>query len=106
MGKTTADKFEEYFQQWLEEVQKPEIMVSSDTIDYIDNKPYKKIIRLGHDALPFLMNKIAQGYFILNHAVSEITGKKISDIAPVGSKLISQQEISRLWLTWWKTEIF
>jgi len=104
MKKTTAEKFEEYFQEWLEEIQKPEIMISSDTADYVDNEPYKKIIKLGKRSLPSIMAKIAQGYFFLNHAVSEITKLKISDIASAGMKPTSQQEISRLWLTWWRKQ--
>ncbi len=104
MKKTTAAMFEEYFQEWLEEIQKPEIMVSSDTADYVDNEPYKKIIKLGKSSLPSIMTKIAQGYFFLNHAVSEITGVKISEIISGGMKPTSQQEISRLWLTWWKKQ--
>ena len=104
MGKMTAEKFEGYFQQWLEEIQKPEIMISSDTADYINNEPYQKIIKLGKDSLPSIINKIAQGYFFLNHAVSEITGKKISEIISGGMTPTSQQEISRLWLMWWKKQ--
>lgn len=100
--KPDDEKLECYFQQWLDEIQKSEIMISSNISDYTNNKPYKKIIEFGDAALPFLMTKIAQGYFFLNHTISEITGQNISNIIPVDIQPISQQEISRLWLTWWR----
>ena len=92
-------KFDKYYSEWKGYIQKPEIMVSSNTSDYINCDAYEKIVDLGKPALPYIMEKLAKGDFFLNEAAHRIT--KI-DIIPKGQPLASEQEEARFWLEWWE----
>src|SRR5438445_5837457 len=102
MNKDKKKIFEHYFREWLKLIQKPEIMTSSNTSDYLDNEPYKAIVQLGIPILPLIMEKIRQGFFLFNEAASRIMNLKLMDISPKGIVPISEQEVSRLWLNWWQ----
>ena len=94
--------FEKYYLEWSELIRTtPEIMLSSDTVDYVTNEPYEEIINLGKSALPYIMEKLQLGEFHLNHAVFEITELDLSDVVPDPEEFYSEQEISDFLLTWW-----
>lgn len=100
---TIKAAFEKYYQEWSELIRTtPEIMLSSNTVDYVTNEPYEGIINLGKPVLPHIMEKLRLGEFHLNHAVFEITGLDLSDVVPDPEEFYSEQEISDFLLEWWE----
>ena len=66
------EKCETLFRDWQGAIQDPKIRTSSRPEDYTKNEPYQEIIRLSKGALPFLIEKLEEGHFLLNQAVIEI----------------------------------
>lgn len=100
------EAFEEHHGRWRKFIdRKPELQLSSRTPDYTENRHYRKMISLGVPALPYIMERIAEGDFLLNRAVLEIMEWSLSDIIPDPSKAYSEQEISHYLLEWWRRYI-
>jgi hypothetical protein len=97
-------KFETLFAAWVKVTEDPNVRASSDPRDYADNEPFRDIVAMGRKALPFLMEKLEQGVFLLNQAVLDITGIKMDQEFTKGKKFISEQEKSMLLLDWWKLQ--
>lgn len=93
-------KFERYFSEWLEETKRHKF--SSLAEAYLENEPYRKIIAMKYDALPYIIEKLDEGYFLLNKSILQITGLKLTDIAEKKLIPLSEQEISKLLIKWWK----
>ena len=77
------ERFDELYTAWEREIQDPRIQVSSRPKDYIENEPYRQIVRLGKEALPLVLEKIAAGVFFMNQAALEIAG---SDLEQIGEE--------------------
>ena len=73
-SKKIKEKFDVLYEEWQRVIQDPKIQISSRPQDYTNNKPYREIIRLGKGALPFILEKIVQGNFLMNQAAIEVTG--------------------------------
>ena len=76
----TKEKFNALYSEWENVIQDPKIQLSSRPQDYIDNEPYREIIKLGKDALPFILEKIEQGIFFMNQAALEVVGIQLDRI--------------------------
>ena len=63
--------------------------------------PFLEIVKCGIDAVPFIVNKLKEGEFVLNEAMRAITGMDMHERFPEAD---SEQEISRLWILWWETK--
>jgi PAS domain-containing protein len=98
------EKFDFWFGQWEKTVQTPQIRLSSRPQDYRNNEPYREIVNLGGEVLPFVIEKVQQGVFFLNQAVVEITGIKIEDMVGKERGFLSEQQRSALLLTWWNSQ--
>ena len=54
------EKFDALFAEWEKVIQEPKIQLSSRPQDYIKNEPYREIVKLGKDVLPFIMEKLEE----------------------------------------------
>jgi hypothetical protein len=119
--------FETKYKAWKDYCSQPSISLSSNTTPYINNNPYREMIKLGIPALPYMMEKIGSdpsGHFLcavmphnLKTAVPMITKKKFH-ITQTGQKpgefrwsveeFPDMKELDKppvgykLWLRWWK----
>jgi hypothetical protein len=103
-NKKVKEKFDVLFAEWEKAIQDPKIQLSSRPQDYINNEPYREIVKLGRDALPFIIEKLEQGVFFLNQAVVEITGIKMEEIIGKELRFPSEQEKSTLLVKWWRSQ--
>lgn len=103
-NKNIKEKFDALFAEWERVIQDPKIKFSSRPQDYIDNQLYREIVKLGKDALPFIIEKLEQGVFFLNQAVVEIAGIKMEEIIGKEKRFPSEQEKSALLVNWWKSQ--
>lgn len=95
------EKFYEYFNKWIKDLDKNIVNINSNSETYRESIYYEKMIELGKDALPFIIEKLDDGHFLLNHAISEITKLNFSDLTELITATLSEQEISTLWIDWW-----
>ena len=114
--------FQEKHEAWLEYCQRPEVWRHSRGNVFVNNEPFREIIRLGIPALPCLMERIEEAPIegrLLHHALMAITKKKFHvrqeeidgrllwtveefpDIAPGKS----HPDTNILWLRWWREKI-
>ena len=59
---------------------------------------------MGKDALPFVMEKLENGVFLLNQAVLDIVGLKLEDIMGSNIKFPGEKKKSAAILKWWKSK--
>jgi len=102
--KKIQKKFDALFTEWEKVIRNPKIQLSSRPKDYINNEPYREIVKLGKDALPLIMKKLEEGVFFLNQAVADISGIKTEEIIGKDSRFLGEKEKSRLLLKWWKSQ--
>jgi hypothetical protein len=86
-SKLTRRRFDAVFAKWEKAIKAPEIAVSSNPKSYTDIKEYKDIIKLGKDALPFVMDKIKGGVFFMNEAALKLSRKKMGDLVAAEKKI-------------------
>jgi hypothetical protein len=98
------EKFDALFEEWQRAIQDPKVQLSSRPQDYIDNEPYRAIVKLGKDALPFIIEKLEHGVFLLNQAVADIEGIRMEEIIGKEKRFPSEQEKSELLINWWKSK--
>lgn len=79
-SKNIKEQFDALYAEWEKIVQDPKIQSSSRPRDYINNKPYQEIIKLGNDALPFILEKVEKGVFFMNEAALKIAGNNLDRI--------------------------
>ena len=103
-NKQMKEKFDTLFTQWEKVIQNPKIQISSRPQDYLNNEPYREMVKLGKDALPFIIEKLENGVFFLNQAVLDITGIKIEEIIGKEKRFPAEQEKSELLVQWWKSQ--
>lgn len=91
------------FESLYEDLQKHQesVMMSSRTPDYLDCAAYRRIVERGEDFLPFIVEKIREGDFFLNQAMTEITEVDIQSYFPE-EETLGEQDRSRQWLRWWE----
>lgn len=78
--KEVKERFESLYAEWEEIIKDPHIQISSRPQNYIDNEPYRKMVSLGKDALPFVLEKIDAGVFLMNQAALEISRSNMEDV--------------------------
>lgn len=76
----TKRQFEAAYRKWKKAIKDPEIMVSSRPQDYTDIKEFKALVKLGKGALPFILEKIEAGEFLLNGAALKLARTKMERI--------------------------
>lgn len=81
------ERFEFLYAEWEEVIKDPHIQISSRPQDYIDNEPYRNIVSLGKDTLPFVLEKIDAGVFLMNQAALDITKMSMDNILEKEKKL-------------------
>jgi len=73
-----------------------ETTYSSSPDDVLQNLNFKEIVKLGKDAIPFILEEIQNKPSSLIWALNLITGRRITE------KKVSVEEASRLWINWGK----
>ena len=94
-------KFVKHFEEWKKELEQDSNSFSSNFTHICNTDDYKAIIKLGKPALPYLIQKLREGYFLLNDAVSSIAQIDIRESNRI-SAYYSEQKISALWIEWWE----
>ncbi len=79
-SKNIKEQFDALYAEWEKVIQDPKIQSSSRPKDYINNEPYRKIVKLGKDVLPFLLEKMDKGVFFMNEAALKIAGDNLDRI--------------------------
>ena len=102
--KKIRERFNTLFMQWEKVIQDPKIQLSSRPQDYVNNDPYREIVKLGNEALPLIMEKLEKGVFFLNQAVLDITRIKTQEIFGSERRFLSEQEKSSLIVKWLKSK--
>jgi hypothetical protein len=97
-------KFHTLFAEWEKVIQSPEISYSSRPREYIDNEPYRSIVKMGSEVLPLLIEKLEEGVFLLNQAIIDITGAKEEVIYGKERRFLSEQEKSKYLIKWWNLQ--
>jgi hypothetical protein len=100
--KDIEERFEALFAEWEKVIQDPKIQLSSRPQDYLSNEPYQGMVKLGNGALPFIVEKLDQGVFLLNQAVVDITNTSMEDIIGKERRFISEQAKSAIIVEWWE----
>ena len=67
---------------------------SSSPDDILENSNFKEIVKLGKDAVPFILEEIESKPSSLVWALNLITGRRITE------KKVSVSEASKLWVNW------
>ena len=94
-------KFVAYFEEWKKELEEDSNSFSSNSADLRNTGSYKNIIKLGKHALLYLIQKLREGYFLLNDAIANITQIDIKESGQIHTCL-SEQEADALWIAWWE----
>lgn len=94
--KNIKDQFDALYAKWEKVIQDPKIQVSSKPEDYIDNEPYREIVKLGKDTLPFILEKIEQGVFFMNQAALEVAGIRLDQIIVEEEDKLSKEKVDFL----------
>ena len=102
--KNIREKFDSLFADWEKVIQDSKTQLSSRPQNYTNNEPFREIVKLGRDALPFIIEKLEQGVFFLNQAFVEITGIKMDEIIGKERRFPSEQEKSTLLVKWWESQ--
>lgn len=95
-------EFEQMFQKWVEESKTGSLILDSMPTRILKLNSYQKIINMGKDILPLIVEKLREGHFMLNHAMMKITGVDPMTLRNSDQRDISQQELSKLWIDWWE----
>jgi len=108
MNSKIEKQFEEYYNRWKSFINNTDISEYSSDSEYVDNKYFNKIISLGEQALPYIVEKMKEdpeAHFLI-HAMEKITGKRLSKkeivegIEKYGSPL-GNQGFAKIWIEWW-----
>ena len=78
--KELKENFDSLYAEWEKVIQDPKIQLSSRPQDYVNNEPYNQIVKLGKDALPFIIEKIEHGIFFMNEAALKIADINIDTV--------------------------
>lgn len=90
------EQFDALYEEWEKVIQDPKIQFSSRPQDYIDNEPYREIVKLGKEALPFILEKIGEGVFFMNQAASEVAGIHLDRIIEEENKKPARERVDFL----------
>jgi hypothetical protein len=87
------ERFDSLYAEWEERIKDPKIQLSSRPRDYIDNEPYREIVKLGKEALPMILEKIEAGIFFMNQAALETAGLSLEEIVKEESELPGEKRL-------------
>jgi len=90
------EQFDALYAEWLKVIQNPKVQISSRPQDYTNNEPYREIVEMGRNALPFIREKIEQGEFLMNEAALKIAELDLDKIIGEEAKRPSAERIDFL----------
>jgi len=97
-------RFDALIEEWKKAVQDPAVRMSSRPKDYTDNEAYREIVQMGEDALPFIIEKLEEGVFLLNQAALDIAGLRMDDLVKENRKFLGERQKSAAIVEWWKSQ--
>lgn len=105
-------KFDELYAEWSAAIRRPPLAFSSRPRDFTELEPYRRMVALGKDALPLVLEKLEQGVFFMNEAALKLGNCRLEELVesekakPVASrmaefaeappKFLSEQQKARL----------
>lgn len=110
-GKESAQAEQQYrkaHQAWREHINAdPNCHDKANATPFIDNPPFKAIVDLGENALPFLIRDLEKSEekdsdHLLHFAVQRITKLDVARLYPNNTLPMSDRDRSRLWVRWWR----
>lgn len=99
---TAREEFQSAFKEWADESDTNTLRLDSNPTHFQNLESFQRIIDLGKEAIPFIIEKLREGHFLLNHAMEEITHIDIIDLRQSRTDFLSEQSISDLWIGWWE----
>lgn len=99
---TTREEFLSAFKEWTNESDTNSLRLDSNPTHFQNLESFQRIIDLGKEAMPFIIEKLREGHFLLNHAMGEITHIDIINLRRSRMDFLSEQAISNLWIEWWE----
>jgi len=82
----TKKQFNATYKKWERAIQDPRIQLSSRPQDYTDIEAYQGIVKLGKEALPFILEKIEKGVFLMNQAALQLSGVDVEKLVEEETK--------------------
>ncbi|RNJ78526.1 MAG: hypothetical protein D9C04_07135 [Nitrosopumilus sp. B06] len=98
---TSREEFEKVFEQWIKESKTDSLLLESNSENFHRLESYQRIIALGRESLPYIVEKLQAGHFMLNNAMHVITDVNIVRLRKITDTTFSEQKISKLWIEWW-----
>lgn len=101
----TEAEFNKLFAEWKQATRDFMVQLSSKPEDYTNNEPYAAIVALGEAALPFLVEKLEEGEFLLYRAILDILGVRLEELVARDLQFESEQRKSEELIEWWRRRI-
>ncbi|HSS22522.1 MAG TPA: hypothetical protein VLL54_20795 [Pyrinomonadaceae bacterium] len=106
-----ARKFEDLYQAWKSFIESDDIRLSSVSKDYISNPHFEAIVKLGPEAVPYIIEKLEtdESAHFLIHALEEIVHKKFTpeEIEQGQARYgvpLGNQGYAAMWRDWWRRQ--
>jgi len=94
--------FEQKYNAWRTYLTEHNISGYSMPEPYIDNEPFREIVRLGVPALPCIAQKIREGDHFMTIAMARITGKRFAPEESLPYYEPVWRGTEAMWLDWWE----
>jgi len=94
----TADQFKALAQEWADHCKR--VRFSSRTSDYLNHPAYAKLVQLGPQAIPQIMERYPIDDLFWEFVLQEITGVQMIE----DPDDFSPSEVKRRWLEWWEKQ--
>lgn len=94
--------FDTIYNKWRQRIEQPDIRLQSDTRAVTKVPEFSSLVGLGEPAVPFLLERLRQGYFFavpVLEAVSRVPSSRLypNPMPPVGT--FGLQDVAQLWLS-------
>lgn len=90
----TKRQFETAYKKWRKAIaDDAKVQLSSRPQDYTALKEYRALMKLGKGALPFVLEKIQKGDFLLNQAALDLAKIKMEGVVAMETKQPVKQRV-------------
>lgn len=94
-------EFEDVYSKWVQESESGPLSLASNSELLQELESFQRLVDLGEESLPFVVEKLQDGHFMLNRVIGRITGIRVFEIKKDSDSVLSEQDISKLWIKWW-----
>lgn len=95
-------EFEDAYGQWVKESESGSLSFASNSETLQELESFQRLVDLGEESLPFIVEKLQEGNFLLNYVMEKIIGIRIFNIRRDAYSILSRQDISKIWIEWWR----